>query len=192
VPKSEVHQRTRQQPGVRRRTRTSTIFRPASLLHRGAQARLSHRIVTVTLRPWRHHNRGFVGGPLDTVLKLPDRRVTLGVRRGDRLDNLLSGLGRTARRVWNRAHHLRSGLVLALPLIRHLPQQIIFGPSQVRHFHDHLWPNQCTRDSFRGEPNRLSRGGGSASGMRGTRSGARTPARRLSSFSVMPVPARPA
>ena len=35
-------------------------------------------------------------------------------------------------------------------------------------------------------------GGGSASGIFGTCSGASTPARRLSSFSVMPVPARPA
>lgn len=51
---------------------------------------------------------------------------------------------------------------------------------------------QCTRDSLSGEPKRLSRGGGSASGIFGTCSGVRTPARRFSSLSVMPVPARPA
>jgi hypothetical protein len=107
-----------------RRTRTSTIFRPASLLHSGALARLLHRIVTVTLRQWRHHECGFAGAPLDPVLKLSDRRVTLGVRRGDRLDIFLSGLGKTVRRAWNRAHHLRSRLVLALPLIRHLPPTV--------------------------------------------------------------------
>jgi hypothetical protein len=49
---------------VRRRTKTSTILRPALLLHRGAQAWLLHRIVTVTLRPWRHHTVGLWGAHL--------------------------------------------------------------------------------------------------------------------------------
>jgi hypothetical protein len=48
---------------------------------------------------------------------------------------------------------------------------------------------QCTRDSFSGEPKRLSRGGGLASGMLATCSGASTPAKRFSSLSV---PAQPA
>ena len=33
-----------------------------------------------------------------------------------------------------------AGFVLALALIRHLAQQVVFGPSQVRDFHDHLRP----------------------------------------------------
>jgi len=38
----------------------------------------------------------------------------------------------------------------------------------------------------------LSRGGGAASGIFGTTNGFSTPARRFSSLSLMPVPARPA
>ena len=79
----------------------------------------------------------------------------------------------SVRRMRNSPHHLSCGPVLALPVIRHLPQQIVFGPGQVDHFHDHLRPRtQCTRESWSGEPKRLSRGGGSASGIFGTCSGA--------------------
>ena len=51
---------------------------------------------------------------------------------------------------------------------------------------------QWTRESLSGEPKRLSRGGVLARGIFGTCSGASTPAERLSSLPVMPVPARPA
>ena len=48
---------------------------------------------------------------------------------------------------------------------------------------------QCTRDSFSGEPKRLSRGAGLASGILAPAVAPSTPAKRFSSLSV---PARPA
>jgi hypothetical protein len=46
-----------------------------------------------------------------------------------------------SQRMRNRPYHLARRLVLALPLIRDLPQQIVLGPSQVGHFHDYLRPH---------------------------------------------------
>ena len=50
-------------------------------------------------------------------------------------------LARTLRRMRNGPHDLPGRLVLALSLVRHLPQEIVFSPRQVSHFHDHLRPN---------------------------------------------------
>ena len=94
--------------------------------------------------------------------------------------------------VRNRPHDLARRLVLSLPLIRHLPQQVVFGPSQIGHFHDHLGPHPMHARQLERRAEAAVRGGGSASGIFGTCSGFSTPARRLSSLSVMPVPARPA
>jgi hypothetical protein len=41
----------------------------------------------------------------------------------------------------NRPNHLPRRLVLPLAPVRHLPQQVVFGPGQISHFHDHLWPH---------------------------------------------------
>jgi hypothetical protein len=38
----------------------------------------------------------------------------------------------------NGPHYLPRRLILPLPFIRDLPQQIVLGPSQVGHFHDYL------------------------------------------------------
>jgi hypothetical protein len=45
----------------------------------------------------------------------------------------------------HRSHDLPRGLVLALPLIRHLSQEVVFGPRQVGHFHDQLRPHPMHR-----------------------------------------------
>jgi hypothetical protein len=55
----------------------------------------------------------------------------------------------------NRPSHLSCGLVLALTLIRDLPQQIVLGPSQATTISGRT---QCTLDSWSGDPKRLSRG----------------------------------
>lgn len=39
-------------------------------------------------------------------------------------------------RMRHRPHDLPCRLVLALPLIRHLPQQVVLRPREVGHFHD--------------------------------------------------------
>ena len=46
-----------------------------------------------------------------------------------------------SRQMWARPHHLSRRLVLPLALIRHLPQQIVLGPGEIGHFHDHLRNN---------------------------------------------------
>src|SRR5262249_54766945 len=88
-------------------------------------------------------------------------------------------------------HDLSGRLILPLALVRDRPQKAAFCPCQVTST-TRSGRTQCTRDSSSGEPNLFSRGGGSASGMRGVSRGLSTPARRPNSFSVKPVPARPA
>jgi hypothetical protein len=48
----------------------------------------------------------------------------------------------------NRPHDLARRFVLALPLIRHLPQQVVFGPRQVGHLHDQLGPHPVHARQF--------------------------------------------
>jgi len=57
--------------------------------------------------------------------------------------------------VGDRPDNLPSWLVLSLSLIRNLPQQVFFGPCQVRHFHETSGRIQCMRNRFDGEPNWL-------------------------------------
>jgi hypothetical protein len=53
----------------------------------------------------------------------------------------------------NSSKDLPRQLVLPLTLIRHLPQQVVLGLSQVGDdFHDTSGRTQCTRDIFSGEP----------------------------------------
>jgi len=53
----------------------------------------------------------------------------------------------------NGPHHLTRRLVLALALIRDLPQQVILGPGEVGHLNDHLWPHPMhARQLERSEP----------------------------------------
>jgi hypothetical protein len=53
---------------------------------------------------------------------------------------MIVGLGyRTASHgVRNRPHDLLGRLVLPLPLIGDLPQEVVLGPGEVGHFHDQL------------------------------------------------------
>jgi hypothetical protein len=110
----------------------------------------------------------------------------------ERMEGRPPSLAWPSSRMGNGPDHLACWLVLAPPLIRHPPQQIVLGPGEVGLSTTTSGRTQCTRDSLSGEPKRLSRAGGSARGIFGTRSGASTPASRFSSLSVMPVPARPA
>src|SRR5918993_5772606 len=47
------------------------------------------------------------------------------------------GLGRMG----NTPHDLAQGLVLARALVGDLAQEVVLGPGEVDHFHDHLWPH---------------------------------------------------
>src|SRR5687767_9721403 len=82
-----------------------------------------------------------VDGALDTVLELPDRRTTPGMCTRLGLDNFSSILGATLRQVWHRSDDLLGRFVLALALIRHLPQQVFLGPGEIGDFHDQLGPH---------------------------------------------------
>jgi hypothetical protein len=62
------------------------------------------------------------------------------------------------------AHDLTRLLVLPLRLIRHLPQQVVFGPCQVGYLEDQLGPQPVDLPELQRRAKRLSRGAGSASG----------------------------
>ena len=89
----------------------------------------------------------------------------------------------------NRPYDLPRWLVLPLPLIGHLPQQVVFRPGEVGHFHDHLRPHPVhARQLERRAEAAVSRRRRGQRHLRHLR-GASTLARRFSSLSVIPVPA---
>ena len=70
--------------------------------------------------------------------------------------------------MWDRPHQLPRRPALSRPVIGDLPEQIVLG--HVTSTTSSAF-TQCIFDSLSGEPKRLSRGGGSASGILGTASG---------------------
>src|SRR5215212_3081242 len=70
-------------------------------------------------------------------------------------------------RIGDPPNHLRGRLVLPLTLIRDLPQQVVFSPRRIGNLHDQLGPHPVHAGELQGRAKRLSRGGGSASGMLG-------------------------
>ena len=76
--------------------------------------------------------------------------------------------------------------------MRLVPNQAIRRPGRERHLDDDLGPQPMNVRQLKGEPKRLSRGGGASSGIVFTCSRFSTAASRFNSASVMPMPTRPA
>jgi hypothetical protein len=99
---------------------------------------------------------------------------------------------RASRPDWAISYHLGRRLILAGSLIHGRTQRP--SPVQVKYVISTTISGfaQCTRDSSRGEPNRLGRGGGMRSGILPTASGFNLSKSCWSWSWVMPVPTRPA